>query len=177
MKRLLKNLNVIEISFDLDLIFYPEFFNDQIAASIKLDTKTGKWSSDNNSGSIINGPISDDAIIDQPLRDEWSEWISDCLLLVKEFGFTILTSYTSLDSRKSTYIDIIYGIGREAYGKIVFNIRLSDHSLENYDMPEEIKNQIIDTIDILDIIKSDKYPPYVDFSLKQVIVGKVKNDT
>lgn len=144
-----------------------------VATITYKDSRRHKYVTDVNPDRIMNGPLSDfDQPLNAQLRAECSEFLADCTRIVQYEGFEIVTQYDSLDSKNSEYSVIVFGVDGKPYGEIIFNIRVSDHYLDNMKVPENVKQQAES-----DSRVADNSNEYIVWSLRNIVVGGVRNDT
>ena len=186
MKKLIKsaagitNNDIIYVTMYLHPIIYETsgiFQNSQpVSATVNYDKYTKRYHTDINPSRIINGPLSDyGQELEPPIKNEWEGFIADCKWLVEELGFIKITSTQSIDSNKSEYI-LIFGIDGRECGTLIFDLRLSDHPLDAA-FPDEYKDIALKYLTLHKILDGAATEAGIDFSVEQVIVGNVKNDT
>lgn len=137
------SIETIHVEMFIEPIFYE---NSAIFSDVYFDR--GKWITDNNPSRILNGPLSKyGEELELPLKDEWDKFIEDCKDIVRYSGFTIIHSERSVDSKKSEYI-LMFGMNDKPCGKLVFDLRLSDHPLDKYEFPDRFKEKALQYLKI-----------------------------
>lgn len=166
--------NQIQIVMYLEPIIYA---NSEIYCTAKFNKTTGKYETDNNPTRIINEPLSAKGEeLEAPISAEWESFIADCKWLVSECGFTLVEDKLSTDSKKSHYF-LIYGLKGRTCGSIVFDLRISEHSIEELKFPEEAKQILLKQLQVDNVLSGEATEAGIDFVIEQVLVGSVKNDT
>ena len=164
----------IYIQMFLRPIFYEDF---GIAAAIEFDESTRKRKSDNNPSRIINGPLSGPGEeLESDIEYEYNRFIQDCKFLIETPDFTIIHSERSDDSKKSEYI-LMFGMKDKPCGRIVFDLRISDHALEEYHFPDNFKKLALEYLKMNNVLSGEASEAGIDFQVEKVLVGNVKNDT
>ena len=144
-----------------------------VATITYKDSRRHTYTTDVNPDRLMNGPLSDpDQPLNAQLRAEYNEFLADCTRIIQYEGFEIITQYDSLDSKKSEYFVIVFGVDGKPYGEIIFNIRVSDHYLDKMKVPENVKQQAES-----DSRVTDNSNGYIVWSLRNIVVGGVRNDT
>lgn len=166
------DLPTIKVSIFIEPIFYED--TPLIASVEKIGNK---WITDNNPSRILNGPLSDNGQeLEPPIKDEYERFIRDCKDMIKLSDFTIIDSMRSTVSNKSEYV-IFFGMNDEPYGKVVVELRISDHILDKYKFPDEIKQKALEYLKINKILDGSATEANIDFQIEKVVVGGIKNDT
>ena len=164
---------IIRITMYLKPIFYED---SSIFSTVTFDEKTKRYSTDINPSRILNGPLSGPGEeLQSPIREEWESFIKDCKFLVEEVGFTIISTHTSEDSKKSEYI-ITYGIGNTPCGTLVYDLRISEHPFDA-NFPDSAKAEALEYLKMNNVLDETAAKAGIDFQVESVIVGGVKNDT
>lgn len=179
----MKNLRQIYLSNEIGLetitiqmYISPIFYEDSEILSA-VEFKNGKWHSDNNPSRIINSLLSGPGQeLENPVEDEYNQFVDDCKFIIKYSGFTIIHSSRSDDSKKPEYV-LVFGMNDDPYGKLVFDFRISDHPLESYQFPEEFKQIAMNYLKMNKILDGSAAEEGIDFQIEKVLVGSVKNDT
>lgn len=169
------NDDVIRITLYIKPIIYSV---SDIAASYSFNEKTKKYETGINKERIINGPLSNyGEFLVPPIADEFKEFQEDCLLLIQEYGFTVIDHYVSTDSKKSEYT-IVYGTTKNGkpYGYLIFDIRVSDHPFDAK-FPDELKPVVLEYLKMNKIIDGSATEAGIDFVVDKVTVGSVVDDT
>lgn len=173
MKRIILN-DTVHVVMYLKPIIHQ---SSKIFSSVAFNKNRNEAHTDVNPSRIINGPLSNAGEeIEPPLKDEFDKFKDDCVFLINELGFEILSRYTSTDSKKSEYV-IIYGMKDDPCGTLVFDIRISDHSLDNMSFPEELKPKIFELLKMNNVLSGDATLAGIDFCIEKVTVGSVVDDT
>lgn len=170
------DLYTINITMVIEPMFYE---NSQVFAALLYDlkNKSKPYRTTVNPSRIINGPLSRfGEEIQSPIKEEYEEFIQDCRDLIIDCGFTIIQQTRSQDSNKSEYF-IIFGINDRPYGRLVYNFRVSDHPFEGLSFHEEDKSKVIEYMDMNNILNGEATEAGIGFSIKQVLVGSVPDDT
>lgn len=168
--------NVIRITMYL----YPEIYSDfgsrsNINCAGYLG-KDKKYHTDVNPATIINGPFSEyGQELEPPIKDEFNAFKDDCEWLVKQLGFTVIKRYTSTDSKKSEYI-IVFGLDDKPCGKIVYDLRISDHPFDA-DFPEDLQDEVLEYLKMNKVLDGTATKAGIEFQVEKITVGKVRNDT
>ena len=181
MKKYIKStmkLPEIKVTLYIKPIIYMD---SDIFSSLKLVYDKEKhrkvWKSDNNPSRIINGPLSGPGEeLEQPIRDEYERFLQDCDFVIKDTGFTIIDKKRSTESKKSEYL-LLFGIDDTPYGRLVFDFRISDHTLDKYEFPEGWKDVALKYLKMNKILDSDFEKHRIDFMVDKVLVGNVADDT
>lgn len=172
MKRII-NSNVIEVTMYLSPIVAE---SSKILSSVSFDQSKHKYHTDVNPEYKTSKPLSDyGEELEPPLADEFNRFKEDCVFLIKELGFCIISQYTSTDSNKSEYI-ITYGLADDPCGTLVFDIRISDHAIDAV-FPEDVKDQAVEYLKMNKVIDGSATKQGIDFCVEQVIIGSVTEDT
>ncbi len=167
-----QDVETIQVTMYLQPIFYV---NSEVFGAVSFDPKFRKYSSDNPSR-IIDGPLSGPGEeLQPPIRDEWNSFVEDCKSIIKDQGFTIISSTTSETSKKSEYV-IMIGIENTLCGRFVFDLRISDHPF-SASFPEEAKDEALKYLKMNKILDGSATKAGIDFQVVQVLVGSVKNDS
>lgn len=166
------NTSTINVSIFIEPIFYED---TPLIASIE---KIGnKWITDNNPSRILNGPLSDSGQeLEPPIKDEYERFIRDCKDMIKLSGFTIIDSMRSTVSNKSEYV-IFFGMNDAPCGKVVVELRISDHVLDKYEFPPYVQQKALEYLKMNKIIDGSATEANIDFQIEKVVVGGIKNDT
>ena len=170
--------NIINITMYLHPIIYEnsEMLIDHISAAVTFDRAKNRYHTDINPSRIINGPLSDyGQELEPPIKDEWESLITDCKWLVRELEFVEITSSRSTESGKSEYV-LVFGLDGNECGTLVFDLRLSDHPFDA-DFPDDYKDIAVEYLTMHNILDGNATKAGIDFSVEQIIVGSVKNDT
>lgn len=166
--------NIIRITMYLRPILYSD--SDIILGAKGFDSEKYMYDISNPSR-IINGPLSDfGEELTPPLAQEWENFIRSCKQQVTDSGFIILEEYRSTDSNKSEYVTM-YGLKDHPYGRIIYDLRISDHTLDELKFPEELKTRILEKLKVDKVLAGDATQAGIDFQVEQVLVGSVRNDT
>lgn len=169
------NLNSIHITMYLHPILYE---NSEILSAVHFDSKNyiSPYTTDVNEGRSINGPLSGPGEeLEPPILEEWNSFIDDCKYLIDAVGFMIITSNRSDSSEKSEYI-IIFGTKDKTFGRLVFDLRISDHPFDAT-FPEELKDVALEYLKMNNVLYGTATKSGIDFSVESVLVGNVKNDS
>ena len=170
--------NIINITMYLHPIIYEnsEMLIDHISAAVTFNRAKNRYHTDINPSRIINGPLSDyGQELEPPIKDEWESLITDCKWLVRELEFVEITSSRSTESGKSEYVSV-FGLDGNECGTLVFDLRLSDHPFDA-DFPDDYKDIAVEYLTMHNILGGNATKAGIDFSVEQIIVGSVKNDT
>lgn len=166
--------NTIHIVMYLRPIIYSDLA--PIAAATHYDSKDRRYHTDINPARVINGPLSGPGEeLEPPISEEWDNFVEDCIWLVKELGFTIISKNRSDDSKKSEYV-IVYGIDNTPCGTIVYDLRISDHPFDAT-FPEELKSIALEQLKMDKVIDGSATAAGIDFQVEKVTVGSVRNDS
>ena len=96
------------LDYDIKLTMYLQPIIYETSAILGADTYSNdnhKYHTDVNPYRVITGPLSQyGETLEPPIADEWESFVEDCKWLIKELGFTILSSSRSDDSKKSEYV-------------------------------------------------------------------------
>ena len=175
MKRLVRTrteMGVIQVTMYLKPIMYE---NSETCAAVSKDHPSGKIVTD-APYRVINGSLSGPGeALEPPISKEWDHFIEDCRWLVKEDGFTIIKSDTSVDSMKSEYI-LVFGLKDEPCGTLVYDMRISDHPFDAT-FPDELKEFAVNYLRMNNVLDGSATQAGIDFQIEKVTVGSVKNDT
>lgn len=170
----LDTLPTIHVTMYLEPIFYE---TSEILSTVSFNEETGKFETDTNPSRIINGPFtSKGEELGSPIKEEWEHFIDDCAYMTKYAGFQIISMYLSPDSKKSEYF-IIFGLDDKPYGKLVYDLRVSDHPLEDLHFPDEVKDDVLKYLKVNKILDGTATSKGIDFKVENVLVGNVKEDT
>lgn len=165
--------NTITVTMYLQPIVY---YDSKISAAVYIDEK-GHYHTDVDLERIIDGPLSvKGQELENPVKKEFDEFKEDCVFLIKELGFTIIKQKTSTDSKKSEYI-LVFGIDDKPCGTLVYDIRISDHTIKELKFPEELKNEALEYLKMNHVVSGIAEKAGIDFSVKEIIVSGVKHDT
>ena len=183
MKKLTKQSNIeynIPEKNTIRIIMYlqPEIFYDSeiILSSTYFSKEDKRYHTDVNPGRLISGPLSSyRQQLEPPIKDEYDAFIEDCVWIVKQMGFQIISRSRSTDSEKSEYI-IVFGIKDEPCGSIVYDLRISDHPLDAK-FPEELKDEVFEYLKINKVLDESATKAGINFWLEKITVGSVKSDT
>lgn len=180
MKRLLKsNSDLVEQNvIYVTMYLHPTIYSDSqfITSSIHYNKNSKKYETDINPYREINGPLSKyGEELEPPIKEEYEGFIKDCKDLIEMSGFTIINSHTSIDSKKSEYI-IIFGMEDEPCGKLVYDLRISDHPFDAT-FPDEFKEEALDYLKMNKVLDESATEAGINFSVEKVTVGSVKHDT
>lgn len=175
MKYIVKQTSINSI-INVSVILSPILYQDSsILAGIHKDH--GKWVCDTNPSRVIDGPLSGiGEELENPIKDEYDQFIDDCKFLIEHSGFIIIDSYRSTTSYKSEYI-LVFGMKDQPCGKLVFNLRISDHPLDSYKFPEQQKLKALEYLKMNKILDGSAEKAGIDFRIDKVIIGSVKHDT
>lgn len=179
MKRIISNdILVDENTIRVVMFWEPIFYEDsEIFAATSFDPKKHRYHTDVNPSRIINKCLSEDGEeLEQPLKGEWESFIKDCKWLVETVGFTIIKSYRSEVSKKSEYV-IVFGINDTPCGKVIYDLRISDHTIDDLSFPQEVKDMVMEYLKVNKVLDGSATEAGIDFKISQVLVGGVKNDT
>ena len=170
----IKDDNTIRVTMYLEPVFYED---SEIFTAVSYDPKVHRYNTDVNPQRVLNGPLNEKGEqLQPPISHEYEEFINDCKWLVKELGFHVLSEYRSQDSEKSEYV-IVYGLKDIKCGTIIYDLRISDHFLENLKFPDQIKSQIVELLKVENVLDGDATYAGIEFRVEQVVVGGVKNDS
>jgi len=123
----------------------------------------------------INGPLSDyGQELEPPIREEYENFIQDCIDAVEDEGFTIIQHYRSEDSNKSEYV-LLYGMKDNPCGYLVYDLRISDHPLDAT-FPEELKDVALEYLKMNNVLDGSASKAGINFRVEKVTVGSVKDD-
>lgn len=185
MKVLLDSRNSIDVDTTINLLeeirvtmyLHPIIYSDSVIfSSVAYNKSEHRYHTDVNPDRIINGPLSsygEDLV--SPIKEEWESFIGDCKWLVEEYGFTIISTNWSVDSKKSEYI-ILFGIEGRPCGTLVYDLRLSDHPFDAV-FPDEYKSDALDYLKMNKIIDGSATEAGIEFQIEQILVGHHKDDT
>ena len=166
------NLQTINVTIFIEPIFYED--TPLIASVEKIGNK---WITDNNPSRILNGPLSNSGQeLEPPIKDEYERFIRDCKDMIQLSGFTIINSMRSTVSNKSEYV-IFFGMNDEPYGKVVVELRISDHVLDKYEFPSYLRQKALEYLKMNKILDGSATEANIDFQIEKVVVGGIKNDT
>ena len=167
-------IETINIVVYLAPIFYE---TSEILSSIEFDKNSRKWKTDINPERVINGPLSRlGEELESPIKEEYDRFVDDCKDLIETMNFIIIDSYRSDDSKKSEYV-LMFGLENNIYGRLVIDFRISEHTLEEYNFPEELKDEALKYLTTEGILDGSATKAGIDFKVDRVTVGSVKNDT
>lgn len=172
----LDDLYTINITMVIEPMFYE---NSQVFEALIYNpkNKSKPYRTTVNPSRIINGPLSRiGEELQSPIKEEYEEFIQDCRDLILDCGFTIIQQTHSQDSNKSEYF-IIFGMNDRPYGRLVYNFRVSDHLFEGLSFPEEDKAKVVEYMKMNNILNGEATEAGIGFSIKQVLVGSVPDDT
>ena len=177
MKRYLKPSemqgDIITVTMYLQPIVY---YDSDIAAAVYIDER-GKYHTDVNPERVIDEPLSKyKQELENPVKKEFDEFKEDCVFLIKELGFTVIKQETSTDSKKSEYV-IVYGIEDRPCGTLVYDIRISDHTIDDLKFPEDLKDEALEYLKMNHVVDGTAEKAGIDFSVKEVVVSGVRHDT
>lgn len=183
MKKLLKPTTSIldlvkENTIHVTMYLHPTVYSDSqfITSSINYNKNTKKYETDINPYREINGPLSNyGEELEPPIKEEYEEFIKDCKDLIEMSGFIIINSYTSTDSKKSEYV-ILFGINDEPCGKLVYDLRISDHPFDAT-FPDEFKEEALNYLKMNKVLDESATEAGINFSVEKVTVGSVQHDT
>lgn len=166
--------NTIKVVMYLHPIVYET--SEAILGSVSYDSKEHRYHTDINPFRVINGPLSEyGEELQSPIKEEYEEFLNDCLWLIKEVGFTVIKKTRSNDSKKSEYV-VVYGIDDTPCGTLIYDLRISDHPFDAT-FPEELKNEVIEYLNINKILDGSAAKVGIDFQVEKITVGTVKDDT
>ena len=177
MKKLIYTNNQSNIIY-LTIYLRPEIFinSEVVLGSIQWDNIKKKYQTDVNPYRYINGPLSEyGEELEPPIREEYDEFIQDCLWLIDNAGFTIIKQETSQDSKKSEYV-IVFGMEDDPCGTLVFDLRISDHPFDAT-FPEELKDEVIDLLKMDKVLDGSATKAGINFRIEKVTIGAVVNDS
>ena len=169
------SLPTIKITMYLKPIIYEVSY---VVSVYTFNKESKKYQTNINPSRVINGPLSDyGEELTSPLKDEFSEFQSDCLLLIQENGFTVITHNVSEDSEKSEYT-VVYGLDKDnkPYGHLIFDIRISDHPFDAT-FPKELKAQVLQYLKMNNILDGTATKAGIDFAIEKITVGDIIDDT
>lgn len=173
MNQLNDDENIIRVTMYLKPTFYEDSF---VFSTVSFNKEEHMYHTDVNPDRIINGPLSGPGEeLEYPIRQEYELFINDCVFLIEEVGFTIISEKTSENSRKSEYI-IMFGLKDRPCGTLIFDLRISDHPFDAK-FPEEAKEQALEYLKVNNILDTNIVKDGVNFSVEKVTVGSVKNDS
>lgn len=179
MKRHIKtNTELSENTIKVIMYLHPNIYanSEVVLGSVNYDPSDKKYHTDVNPNRVINGPLSDyGQELEPPISEEYDSFIEDCDWLIHELGFTIISQHRSTDSKKSEYI-VVFGIDDTPCGSIIYELRISDHPFDAK-FPEEIKDQVVEYLNMNNVMNGQATKAGIDFSIENVLVGSVKNDT
>lgn len=179
MKKYLRDNSILNQKSEIHVVMYlrPTIYeSSKILSAVYYDKKTRRYHTDVNPDRIINGPLSEyKQELESPIRDEYNSFIEDCKFLIEETGFTIISQSTSEDSKKSEYF-IVFGIDDTPYGKLVYDLRISDHPFDAT-FPEEAKAEVMEYLKINKVLDGSATEAGIDFSVEKITVGGVRSDT
>ena len=183
MKRLIKNSTQTNVQLQEPVIkivmyLHPDIYEDieRVLANVNYDPRSKKYHTDVNPSRIINGPLSEyGQQLENPIKDEYENFIKDCVWLIKEVGFTIIKQEQSLDSQKSEYL-IIYGIDDTPCGTLIYDLRLSDHPFDAT-FPEHLKDEVVKYLEMNKILDGTAGKAGIDFTVEKITIGTVEDDT
>ena len=161
----------------ITMYLYPEIYSD--FRSVTGSTYFGsdkKYHTDVNPATIINGPLSEygqDLV--PPIQEEFDTFKNDCEWLVKQMGFTVIKRYTSTDSKKSEYI-IVFGLDDKPYGKIVYDLRISDHPFDAT-FPEDLKDEALEYLKMNKVLDGSATKAGIEFQIEKITIGQHRDDT
>ena len=168
------DIPTIHVQMFIRPIFYE---NSRIASSVEFDKDKKKWVSDNNPSRIINGPLSGPGEeLGSPISEEYDRFIEDCKFIIEQCGFIIIHSERSDTSNKSEYI-WVFGMKNKPYGRLVFDFRISDHSLKGQQFPDSFKEKAKKYLTMNRILDGTAQEQGIDFQVDRVLVGNVGDDT
>lgn len=155
---------------------YPIIYGySEIVAAVSFDPVQKKFHTD-TPYRPINGPLSQPGEeLSGPVQQEWDNFIDDCKWLINELGFTIISSNRSVESKKSEYI-LMFGMKDDPCGRIVFDLRLSDHPFDAT-FPEELKAKALEYLTMKNILDGTASDACIDFQVEKVTVGDVVDDS
>lgn len=131
---------------------------------------------DVNQNIFINPPLPGSGEeLENPIKDEWGRFIKDCIFVTKEAGFNIINNEYDSESNKSEAV-ITYGIGNKPSGKIICNLRISDHPFDTA-FPEEYKEKVQEYFTESSILDGTARKAGIDFQVEKVIVNHMKTDS
>ena len=185
MKKLIKSATRTNISslveentIRITMYLHPTIYSDSqlVLSSIHFNKDTQKHETDVNPYREINGPLSKyGEELEPPIKEEYEEFIRDCIDLVKMRGFTIISTHRSTDSLKSEYV-ILFGMEDEPCGRIIYDLRISDHPFDTT-FPEELKDEAIKYLKMNNVLDETATQAGINFSVEKVTVGSVQHDT
>ena len=177
---MIENSYTVDSDYTIKVVMYlrPLIHIDSeiILGSVYKDDIHNKYHTDVNPDRLINGPFSDwGQELEPPIQAEYDAFIDDCIWLTKEVGFTVLKQYTSTVSKKSEYI-IVFGIDDKPCGSIVYELRISDHSIDAR-FPEDLKDEVLELLKLNKVLDGEATKAGIDFAVEKVTVGGVKSDS
>lgn len=131
---------------------------------------------DVNQNIFINPPLPGlGEELENPIKDEWERFIKDCIYVTKEAGFNIIKNEYDSESNKSEAV-ITYGIGNNPDGKIICNLRISEHPFDAI-FPEEYKAKVQEYLKESSILDGTARKAGIDFQVEKVIVDGIETDS
>lgn len=164
--------NIIHIIMYLHPVIYG---SSDVVASVTYDEQHRRFHTD-TPYRPINGPLSGPGEeLTGPIREEWDSFIDDCKWLVNELGFTIISTNTSEESKKSEYL-IVFGMKDDPCGEIVFDLRISDHPFDAT-FPDELKKYALEYLKMNKVLDGSASEAGITFQVEKVLVGATKSDS
>ena len=161
--------HLIPVTLYLRPIFYED---SEIVGPYIPDNKS--CNNDNPSG-IIGGPLSGvGEELENPIGDEIQYFVEDCIWLVKEVGFVILSHDRREDTEKAEHI-IVFGFKEEPLGSILFNLKVSTQPFPD-EFPKEAKDTAMECLKIGRILDGTARTAGIDFQVEKVIVGSSEEE-
>lgn len=175
--KIFSNDQVLDNKITVTMYIKPTFYEgSSVFSNVTFNRKTRRYHTDVNPKRKMTGPLSKPGEdLEYPIRQEWEAFIHDCLYVIKEVGFTVISETTSETSKKSEYI-ILFGMKNKPCGTLVFDLRISDHPFDAK-FPEEAKEQALEYLKVNKILDANILKDRVNFGIEKVTVGGVVEDT
>ena len=156
--------HLIPVTLYLRPIFYED---SEILSSYIPDNKAHSTS---NPSRIVGGPLTGmGEELENPIGEEIQAFIEDCIWLVKEVGFVILSHDIREDLEKTVHI-IGFGFNGEPLGSVLFNLKVSAQPFPK-GFPTEAEDKAMQYLKIGRILDGTARTAGIVFQVDKVIVA------